>query len=126
MPCRARLWKKLQSINYSWHIIRCNGVDRWGFQKGKNIEEGNLIATIQKTKTNNNLEMLPHLHISLGWIHKSLPVQELDWPDINKRKNMHLVDPLPLLQEKYIIKNLRSFASKSTSGDFYPGSLGHG
>ena len=72
--------------------------------EGENIEEGDLIATIQKTKTNKKLQMLPHLHISLGWIHTSLPVQELSWPAINKRKNMHLVDPISLLQEKYIIQ----------------------
>ncbi len=203
MQCREALWKKLQSINYSSHIIRCNGIDSSGFNKwvlhtgmlfdslekwwpsegkrpsghegldiclfqddnsnlqklvapfqvpaamggrivkimqdflglsivvyheefsdaewgfytiyahtspeehiieGINIEEGDLIATIQNTKTNYNLQMLPHLHISLGWIHGSLPVQELDWPAINKRKNMYLLDPLPLLQEEYTIK----------------------
>ena len=203
MQCREALWQTLQSINYSRHIIRCNGIDSWGFKKwvlhtgmlfnslekwwpsegkrptghegldiclfqddnnnlrelvapiqipaamegrivkimqdfldlsivvyhekfsdaewgfytiyahttpkdhiieGKSIEEGNLIATIQKTKTNKKLEMLPHLHISLGWIHKSLPVQELNWPSINIRKDMYLLDPLPLLQEEYVIK----------------------
>jgi len=203
MQCRESLWKKLESIDYSWHLIRNNGIDRFGFQKwilqrgmlfdsaekwwpsegkrptehegldiclfqddndnlhelaapiqvpaamngrivkimqdfldlsvmayheafsddewgfytiyahttpedhiieGKNIEEGNPIATIHKTKTNEKLQMLPHLHISLGWIHTSLPVQELNWPAINKRKNMYLLDPLPLLQEEYIIQ----------------------
>ncbi len=203
MQYRESLWKKLQLINYSCHIIRCNGIDRLGFQswvlhtgmlfnslekwwpsqgrrpsehegldiclfqddndnlhelvapiqvpaamggkivkimqdfldlsivvyhenfsdaewrfytiyahttpedhiiEGKKIKEGNLIATIQKTETNTKLQMSPHLHISLVWIHKSLPVQELNWPAINKRKNMYLVDPLPLLQEEYIIQ----------------------
>lgn len=203
MQFREALWKKLQSINYSWHIIRWNGIASLGFQRwvlqsgmlfdslekwwpsqgkrptvhegldiclfqddsdnlqelaapiqvpaamggrivkimqdfldlsivvyheefsdsewgfytiyahttpedhiieGKNIEEGDLIATIQNTKTNKKLQMMPHLHISLGWIHKSLPVQELNWPAINKRKNMSLVDPLPLLQKEYIIQ----------------------
>jgi murein DD-endopeptidase MepM/ murein hydrolase activator NlpD len=203
MQCSEALWKKIQSINYSWHMIRCNAIDSLGFQKwvldagmlfnshekwwpsegkrpsghegldiclfqdennnshelvapiqvpaamegkvvkimqdfldlsivvyheefsdaewgfytiyahitpedhiivGKKIEEANLIATVQDTKANNKLQMLPHLHISLGWIHNSLPVQELNWPAINKRKNMYLLDPLLLLQGEYIIQ----------------------
>jgi hypothetical protein len=40
----------------------------------------------------------------MGWVHRALPVQGLNWPAINKRENMYLVDPLPLLQEEYVIQ----------------------
>ena len=115
--------EEFSDAEWGFYTIYAHTIPEDHIIEGKKIEEGNLIATIHNTKTNKKLEMLPHLHISLGWIHKSLPVQELSWPDINRRKNMYLVDPLPLLQGEYIINNLRSFASKSTSGDFYPGSL---
>jgi len=115
--------EEFSDAEWGFYTIYAHTIPEEHIIEGKKIEEGNLLATIHNTKINKKLEMLPHLHLSLGWIHKSLPVQELSWPDINRRKNMYLVDPLPLLQGEYIINNLRSFASKSTSGDFYPGSL---
>ncbi|MEF8941990.1 MAG: peptidoglycan DD-metalloendopeptidase family protein [Desulfohalobiaceae bacterium] len=96
--------EKFSDAEWGFYTIYAHTTPEDHIIEGKNIEEGNLIATIQKTKTNKKLEMLPHLHISLGWIHKSLPLQELSWPAINKRKYMYLLDPLPLLQEEYIIQ----------------------
>jgi hypothetical protein len=93
---------------WGFYTIYAHTTPQDHINEAKHVEEGDLIATIQKTKTNSKLQMSPHLHISLGWIHRSLSVQNINWPAINKRMNMHLVDPLPLLQEEYIIHETSS------------------
>ena len=47
MQCREALWKQLQSINYSSHIIRCNGIDSLGFKKWV-LHTGMLFNSLEK------------------------------------------------------------------------------
>ena len=48
---------------------------------GREIKEGSVIAKIEdsfKSKT----DISPHLHISLGWVPRSIPNERLVWPEI--------------------------------------------
>jgi murein DD-endopeptidase MepM/ murein hydrolase activator NlpD len=67
-----------------------------GIKIGSRVKEGDLIATIAETsdpKTN----ILPHLHITAGWISGDLEHETLDWEIISNSEMIRLVDPLDII-----------------------------
>jgi hypothetical protein len=74
---------------------------RGGLEVGRNLEEGEIIGTLadlDKTK----VKILPHLHISLGWIPKTISYDGIDWETIGARNTLTLLDPLHILDWPYV------------------------
>ncbi|MBW2602932.1 MAG: M23 family metallopeptidase [Deltaproteobacteria bacterium] len=68
---------------------------------GKIVKEGDVIATLadsSRSKTN----ILPHLHISLGWTSKVISYDRLDWENISAPNMLTLLDPLQVLIGKRV------------------------
>lgn len=63
---------------------------------GERVREGRIIATLAefgKSKAN----IVPHLHISLGWLSKYISYEKLDWRSIGDPNTLTLMDPLHVL-----------------------------
>ena len=69
---------------------------------GKIVKKGDVIATLadsRRSKTN----ILPHLHISLGWTSKVISYDRLDWENIGAPNTLTLLDPLQIIDWHYHI-----------------------
>ena len=69
---------------------------------GKPVKQGDIIATLGDSssfKTN----ILPHLHISLGWASKSISYDRLDWKSMGDSNTLTLLDPLHIIDTRYFI-----------------------
>jgi len=69
---------------------------------GKIVKKGDVIATLadaSRSATN----ILPHLHISLGWTSKVLSYDRLDWETIGAQDALTLLDPLQVIDWHYLI-----------------------
>jgi len=63
---------------------------------GRIVKEGDIIATIadpNKLKIN----ILQHLHISLGWVSEVASYDKLDWETIGASNTLTLLDPLHII-----------------------------
>ena len=60
---------------------------------GKNINQGEIIATAAELAPTVT-DILPHLHISMGWVNASIAFHRLDWKIIGARDAVSLIDPL--------------------------------
>ena len=67
---------------------------------GRIVKEGDIIATLadsSKLKTN----IIPHLHISLGWISEVVSYDKLDWETIAASNTLTLLNPLHIIDWRY-------------------------
>ena len=60
---------------------------------GKTINQGEIIATAAELAPTVT-DILPHLHISMGWVNASIAFHRLDWKIIGARDAVSLIDPL--------------------------------
>jgi len=71
-----------------------------GLHVGRIVKEGESIATVADSgKSEANI--LPHLHISLGWTSKSISYDHLDWEIIGTTNMVTLLDPLDVIDWPY-------------------------
>ena len=78
------------------HINPCAGL-----QVGSIVKEGRIIATLADPGTP-KADIVPHLHISLGWISKDMSYEKLDWKSISDPNTLTLLDPLLALPAHYL------------------------
>lgn len=69
---------------------------------GKIVKEGDVIATLADS-SRSKINILPHLHISLGWTSKSIAYDSLDWENIGAPNTLTLLDPLQVIDWHYLI-----------------------
>ena len=79
------------------HTELCNDLD-----KGKTLNEGDVIATIKGTREK-KMDIMPHLHVSLAWVPKSLPYNKLNWKTISDPGIVTLLNPLDLIVCQYTV-----------------------
>jgi hypothetical protein len=70
---------------------------------GKTVCQGEIVATVAEPAKSKR-DILPHLHISIGWVSPSLPLDRLDWNIIGTRGAVTLIDPLDVLDGPYYIQ----------------------
>ncbi|MFH2011599.1 MAG: hypothetical protein ABIJ37_02670 [Pseudomonadota bacterium] len=69
---------------------------------GKFVQEGDIIASLadsNRLKT----DILPHLHISLGWASEVVSYERLNWGNIDNPNTLTLMDPLKVIELQYLI-----------------------
>ena len=70
---------------------------------GKTVRQGEIVAVVaEPAKPKSGI--LPHLHVSMGWVSPSLPFDRLDWNIIGIREAVTLIDPLDILDGPYNIQ----------------------
>jgi hypothetical protein len=73
-----------------------------GLHAGRIVKGGDIIATLaQPSKSKNDL--LPHLHISLGWTAEVISYDKLDWETIGTPNTLKLLDPLHVMGWHYLL-----------------------
>jgi hypothetical protein len=71
-----------------------------GLHVGSIVKEGDIIATlVESIESKHNI--LPHLHLSLGWTSKYISYDQLDWKTIGSRNTLTLLDPLHVMGAHY-------------------------
>jgi Peptidase family M23. len=65
---------------------------------GKKVREGDIIAEVAALPENSKI--FPHIHITIAWIHKSLPCKKLDWNTIWNSRLVTLCNPLEHIDAK--------------------------
>lgn len=68
---------------------------------GRFVREGEIIATITGSSRSKD-NILPHLHISVGWLSKGVSYDELDWEKIGDLNTLTLLDPLYVIDGPYL------------------------
>jgi murein DD-endopeptidase MepM/ murein hydrolase activator NlpD len=69
---------------------------------GSIVKQGDVITTLadsSRFKTN----IIPHLHISLGWASATISYDRLDWKNIGGPNTLTLLDPLHIIDGHYFI-----------------------
>jgi len=72
-----------------------------GIHVGRVVKQGDIIATLAdagRSKTG----ISTHLHISAGWIFKSISYDRIDWETIGAPNTMTLLDPLNVIDRSYV------------------------
>ena len=70
---------------------------------GKRVREGDIITEIAALSKDSNV--LPHIHITMAWIHESLPCKKLNWNTIWTSKSVTLCNPLDHINIKYTLES---------------------
>ncbi|MFO7970928.1 MAG: M23 family metallopeptidase [Desulfobacterales bacterium] len=63
---------------------------------GKIVKQGDVIATLADSSMSKT-GIIPHLHISLGWISNEISYDRLDWENIGDPDMLTLLDPLRVI-----------------------------
>ncbi len=66
---------------------------------GKRVHEGDIIAEIASLSESNKI--LPHLHITIAWLPKSLPYHQFNWETIGNPRLVTLCNPLEYINTRY-------------------------
>jgi murein DD-endopeptidase MepM/ murein hydrolase activator NlpD len=69
---------------------------------GKTVKQGDIIATLADS-SRFKINILPHLHISLGWVPESIPYDRLDWKNLGDPNTVALMDPMQIIDWHYFI-----------------------
>lgn len=88
------------SHNSSFCAIYAHTIPVSGLAAGAAVKGGDIVAVLANPDES-NVDMLPHLHISLGWPAKSLSYEQLNWETIGASDTLTLFDPLNLLGWPY-------------------------
>jgi len=64
----------------------------------KRVREGDIIAEVAALSENSKI--FPHIHITMAWIHKSLPCRKLNWGTIWSSRLVTLCNPLEYIDSK--------------------------
>ena len=71
---------------------------------GKRVHEGDIIAEVAAISEES--KVLPHIHITTAWIHKSISCKKLNWDTIWTSKSVTLCNPLEYIDIKYTLENI--------------------
>ena len=71
---------------------------------GTRVHEGDIIAEV--AAISDESKVLPHIHITTAWIHRSLSCKRLNWETIWSSKSVTLCNPLDYINIKYATGNL--------------------
>jgi hypothetical protein len=79
-------------------------------ERGVILEEGEIAGSIAGT-ADRRFKNIPHVHISVAWISRNFPPEQLNWQSMNESPDIILLNPLDVLKAKYTIlqQNLQSF-----------------
>jgi hypothetical protein len=73
---------------------------------GMGIHQGDIIATIADTvQTKKNV--LPHLHVSIGWAPQAISYDQLDWDRISAQEVLTLIDPLDVMDNDHSVIHIK-------------------
>jgi hypothetical protein len=72
-----------------------------GIHVGRAVRQGDVIATLADAGKS-NAGISTHLHISVGWISKSISYDRFDWETIGAPDAMKLLDPLNVIDRRYV------------------------
>ncbi len=64
---------------------------------GRKVAAGEIIAVVA-SPTREKTAVLPHLHISLAWLPRPLPLEHLDWRTMARDGRITFVDPLAIFE----------------------------
>ena len=67
---------------------------------GKTVHAGDVVGKIAIIEKSG---IRPHIHISIGWVQKTITPKLLDWSNIANQTMMELIDPLDVLANGKII-----------------------
>jgi hypothetical protein len=76
-----------------------------GIEPGRDVRAGEPLASVAAFRRRVP-GMLPHLHLSFAWMDAAYSMSGPDWPMINERRGLELVDPLRLLHCRYRIDDV--------------------
>lgn len=77
-------------------------IPKYHLRVGSIVKQGDVIAILadsSRFKTN----IIPHLHISLGWASETISYDRLDWKNIGGPNTLTLLDPLQIVDGRYFI-----------------------
>jgi len=79
-------------------------------ERGVILEEGEIAGSIAGT-ADRRFKIIPHVHISVAWISRNFPPEQLNWQSMNESPDITLLNPLDVLRANYTIlqQNLQSF-----------------
>lgn len=90
---------------------------RQDLQVGSKLCEGDVLARVAAVDMA-RVNILPHVHISMGWIPECIPYHTLDWTIIGDPAKLLLADPLQIIDGGYTIVDQASLPAKRS---LYPG-----
>ena len=73
-----------------------------GFQVGSGLKQGDIIGTLADP-AQSGFNVMPHLHISVGWASKSTSYDRLNWDTIGDSGKLTLLDPLGIINWQFQI-----------------------
>ena len=73
-----------------------------GIERGVALEEGEIVGSIAGTE-DKRFKILPHVHISVAWISRNFPPEQLNWQSMNESPDIMLLNPLDVLKANYTI-----------------------
>lgn len=79
------------------HIEPCDGI-----ANGTLVGEGRVIAAISDLHKKKAI-MLPHLHISVAWVPKSVSHKNLNWETFSDSKALTFLDPIDFITHSYTL-----------------------
>jgi hypothetical protein len=71
-------------------------------ERGVLLEEGEVVASIAGTE-DKRFKILPHVHISVAWISRNFPPEQLNWQSMNESPDIILLNPLDIFNSNYTI-----------------------
>ena len=81
-----------------FHTIYGHTVPQNHCVSGTRVHEGDIIAEVAAISEES--KVLPHIHITTAWIHKSLSCKRLNWETIWNSKSVTLCNPLEYIDAK--------------------------
>ncbi len=69
---------------------------------GRELNQGDIIGTLADPDQS-GFNVMPHLHISVGWASKSISYDRLNWDTIGDSGTLTLLDPLDIINWQYQI-----------------------
>ncbi|KHE90653.1 MAG: hypothetical protein SCABRO_03609 [Candidatus Scalindua brodae] len=85
-------------IGNALHTIYGHTTPRNRHDTEKRVREGDIIAEVAAVPENS--KVLPHIHITMAWIHKSLPCKKLNWDTIWTSQSVTICNPLEYIDSK--------------------------
>ena len=67
---------------------------------GMELNQGDIVGTLADPGQS-GFNVMPHLHISLGWASKTIPYGRLNWDTIGASDTLTLLDPLDIINWQY-------------------------
>jgi hypothetical protein len=71
---------------------------------GRRVKKGDIVCSISWRQNSKSHGLLPHLHLTMGLFSSELSLESLDWSIIPKTHLLTLMDPLPLLDWPFEIR----------------------